>query len=233
MSDDQKQQPAQPAVKESLTTQTTQPCERCGGSRVEFGALSGWPRQCRACAAPKADAQPGMQLHPSPAVEWECVPKSESAQPCECAAMKACQEIVGQYLGYSAVRIAHEAISSPCRCAELERENERLKELCLRWNKMAAHFAAGSEFQNDPERVLEALNRRHQMQQGMRDSIKSKLLSAEAALAAERSSNIYCGFCGQMRDGHPSHHQFRPARYSDIVELVSTIASLRERLKEG
>lgn len=48
-----------------------------------------------------------------------------------------------------------------------------------------------------------------------------------------RESNIYCGVCGHTHEGHPSDHEFRPAKYSDIVELCSTIASLRKRLTDS
>lgn len=57
---------------------------------------------------------------------------------------------------------------------EDKKEIERLRGLCIRWNKMAAHFAAGSEFCNDPERVLEALNLRGRMDKQIRDRARER-----------------------------------------------------------
>lgn len=69
-----------------------------------------------------------------------------------------------------------------------EKEIARLRDLCLRWNKMAGWFAAGSEFVNDPERVLEALKVRRDMDLKIRDKLREQ--NNELKLKAEKYDQV-------------------------------------------
>jgi hypothetical protein len=42
---------------------------------------------------------------------------------------------------------------------------DNLRALCLRWNRAAAKYAAGSEYVDDPERVFAAIKRRMEFQE--------------------------------------------------------------------
>lgn len=81
----------------------------------------------------------------------------------------------------------HESLRARLEAAQ--KDNARLAGLCHRWNKMAGHVAAGSEYCDDPERVLEALEFQRKMQQRLRDKNRERAEAAERELAAEKRQN--------------------------------------------